>query len=166
MIFVTEDLGEKPQEEMVEDKRSPQLKHRIKQTPMKAVVDKTADKAAERGLRLVLVSSYRNSKTCPVHGEEMSFPLGSKTGLCPRGHWVHRDVAAVLNIMRRAAERLEPRYAEAVKRALSAVDVKALGEWSRSALEAERVSQTKRPAVLARASPMTPVHEGGGRGCR
>ncbi|MGC9106559.1 MAG: transposase, partial [Thermoprotei archaeon] len=56
VILVTEELGEKPQEEMVKrGKRSPQLRHRVKQIPIKAVVGKVADKAAERGLRLVLV---------------------------------------------------------------------------------------------------------------
>ncbi|MGC9117743.1 MAG: transposase [Thermoproteus sp.] len=121
-ILVTEDLGERPQEEMIERTKSAGLRHRVKQTPMKAVVDKTADKAAERGLRLLLVSSYRNSKTCPIHGEPLSFPLGPKMGLCPRGHWVHRDVVATLNMLWRAAEKLEEKYAEAVRKALSAVD--------------------------------------------
>ncbi|MGC9052221.1 zinc ribbon domain-containing protein, partial [Pyrobaculum sp.] len=158
-ILVTENVGKKPQEDMIKDKKSPQLRHRIKQTPMKAVVDRVRNKAEERGLRFVLVSAYRNSKTCPIHGAEMSFPLGPKLGLCPHSHWVHRDVAAVLNMLRRAAEKLEPEYAEAVKRALSAVDEKTLEEWSQYVLEAE--SHTPRPAVLARASPMTPVHEGG-----
>jgi hypothetical protein len=68
----------------------------------------------------------------------------------------------VLDILRRAVEGLEPEYAEAVKRALSAVDVKALEEWSRQVLEAE--GRKQRPDVLARASPMTLVHEGEGRG--
>jgi IS605 OrfB family transposase len=157
-ILVTEDLGEKPQEEMVVDKGSPQLRHRIKQIPIKTVVEKVRDKAAERGLRLLFVSACRNSKTCPIHGEEMSFPLGPKLGLCPHNHWVHRDVAAVLNMLRRAAEELEPRYAEAVRKALSAVDERQLEEWSRQVLEAE--GQKQRPDVLARASPMTPLASG------
>ncbi|WP_428495305.1 hypothetical protein, partial [Pyrobaculum sp.] len=158
-ILVTENVGKKPQEEMIVDKRSPQLRHRIKQTPMKAVVGKVADKATERGLRLVLVSSYRNSKTCPVHGEPLSFPTGPKVGLCPRGHWVHRDVAAVLNMLWRAVERLEPEYSEIVKQALSTVDEKMLEEWSRLVLEAESPIQAQWPDVLARASPMTPPGE-------
>jgi transposase len=158
-ILVTEDVGKKPQEEMIEDKGSPQLRHRIKQTPMKAVVDRVGDKAEERGLRFVLVSARRNSKTCPIHGVEMSFPLGPKLGLCPHNHWVHRDVAAVLNMLRRAADKLEEKYAEAVRRALSAVDVKALEEWSAEVLRAERPAPW--PDVLARAGPMTPTR---GRG--
>ncbi|MGB9704129.1 MAG: transposase [Pyrobaculum sp.] len=161
-VLVTENVGKKPQEEMVEDKKSPRLRHRIKQTPIKAVVEKVRDKAEERGLKVLLVSAYRNSKTCPIHGVEMSFPLGPKLGLCPRGHWVHRDVASVLNMLKKATEKLEGKYAEAVKRALSAVDEKMLEEWSRQVLEAEGSIRTPRPAVLARASPMTPAGRGDG----
>ena len=161
-FLVTENVGKKPQEGMIEDKGSPQLRHRIKQTPIKTVVEKTRDKAAERGLRFVLVSSYRNSKTCPIHGAELSFPLGPKIGLCPHNHWVHRVVASVLNMLMRAVEKLEPVCAEAVKRALSAVDEKTLEEWSQYVLEAEGYVQW--PDVLARASPMTPARLGGGRG--
>jgi IS605 OrfB family transposase len=161
-ILVTEDLGKRPQEGMVERPKSAGLRHRVKQMPMKAILAKTADKAAERGLRLLLVSSYRNSKTCPVHGEPLSFPTGPKVGLCPRGHWVHRDVASVLNMLRKAAEELEPKHAEAVKRALSIMDERHLEEWSQYVLEAEGYVQ--RPAVLARASPMTPTQTGGGQG--
>jgi transposase len=161
-ILVTENVGKRPQEEMIESKKSPQLRHRIKQTPIKAVVERARDKAAERGLKLVLVSAYRNSKTCPIHGAEMSFPLGPKMGLCPRGHWIHRDVASVLNMLRKAVEKLEPKYAEAVKRALSTVNERQLEECSRHVLEAEGHAQ--RPDVLARASPMTPVRmDGEGR---
>ncbi|MGC8974499.1 MAG: hypothetical protein ACP5KY_09940, partial [Thermoproteus sp.] len=120
---------------------------------------KTADKAEERGLRLLLVSAYRNSKTCPIHGEPLSFPEGPKIGLCPYNHWVHRDIAAVLNMLKRATEKLDSKYAEVVKKVLSAVDEKMLEEWSRYVLEAEGVLQTSRPVVLARASPMTPPGE-------
>ncbi|MGC9119762.1 MAG: zinc ribbon domain-containing protein, partial [Thermoproteus sp.] len=158
VILVTEVLGEKPQEEMVVDKGSPKLRHRIKQIPIKAVVEKVRDKAEERGLRLLFVSARRNSKTCPIHGAEMSFPLGPKLGLCPHGHWIHRDVASVLNMLRKAVEELDEEYAEAVRRALSAVDEKILEEWSQYVLEAEGRAQW--PDVLARASPMTPLASG------
>ncbi|MGC9119769.1 MAG: zinc ribbon domain-containing protein, partial [Thermoproteus sp.] len=150
-----ENVGKKPQEKMIERVDSAELRHRIKQMPIRAVVEKARDKAEERGLRFLLVSARRNSRTCPIHGAELSFPLGPKLGLCPRGHWVHRDVAAVLNMLRRAAEKLDEKYAEAVRKALSAVDEKTLEEWSRWVLEAE--SHTPRPDMLARASPMTPL---------
>jgi transposase len=156
-ILVTENVGKKPQEEMIERVVRAPLRHRIKQTPMKAVVEKARDKAAERGLRLLLVPAYRNSKTCPIHGVEMSFPHGPKLGLCPRRHWVHRDVAAVLNMLRKAVKELDEKYAEAVRRALSSVDEKQLEEWTAEVLRAERPAP--RPDVLARASPMTPPGE-------
>lgn len=147
-VLVTEDLGEKPQEEMIQRKRDKELRHRVKQTPMKAVLKKVADKAKERGVRLVLVSSRKNSQICPIHGAEMTFPLGPKLGLCPRGHWVHRDIAAVLNMLRRAVDKLGE-YGEIVRKTLDALDEKTLEEWIALVLRAER------PAVLARASPMT-----------
>jgi IS605 OrfB family transposase len=156
-ILVTEDVGKRPQEEMVEKVKGAGLRHRIKQMSIKAVVEKARDKAEERGLRFVLVSARRNSKTCPIHGVEMSFPLGPKMGLCPRGHWVHRDVASVLNMLRKAVEELDEEYSEAVRRALSAVDERQLEEWSRWVLEAERAVRAEWPDVLARASPMTPL---------
>ena len=146
-VLITEDLGEKPQEEMIKRKKGGELRHRVKQTPMKAVLKKVEDKAKERGIRLVLVSSRRNSRICPLHGVELSFPLGPKLGLCPRSHWVHRDIAAVLNMLRRAVDKLGE-YGEAVRRALDAIDEKTLEEWAALVLRAER------PAVLARASPM------------
>jgi hypothetical protein len=59
---------------MVEKTKSAGLRHRVKRMPMRAVVNKTADKARGRGLRLLLVPAYRNSTTCPVHGVELSFP--------------------------------------------------------------------------------------------
>ncbi|MGC9119242.1 MAG: zinc ribbon domain-containing protein, partial [Thermoproteus sp.] len=105
-------------------------------------------------------SAYKNSKTCPIHGEEMTFPLGPKIGLCPHNHWVHRDIASVLNMLRKAAEKLDPRFAEVVRQALSAVDERQLEAWSRQVIETE--GHTQRPDVLARASPMTLA--GGGDG--
>jgi IS605 OrfB family transposase len=155
-VLVTEELGKKPQEEIAQKKISPQLRHRIKQTPMKAVVEKARDKAAERGLRLLLVSSYKNSQTCPLHYMQLSFPTGAKVGHCPRGHRVHRDVAAVLNMLMRAVEKLEPTYAEAVKNAMSILDEKQLEMWTEAMLSVERTAKAQWPDVLARASPMTP----------
>jgi IS605 OrfB family transposase len=162
-VLVTESLGKRPQEGMIEKTRNRELRHRVKQMPITAILAKTADKAAERGLKFVFVSAYRNSKTCPIHDVGMSFPMNPKLGLCPHGHWVHRDVTAVLNMLRKAAKRLEGKYAEVIRRALSAVDEKTLEEWSRQVMEAEGASQAQRPDVLARASPMIPVHEDGGQ---
>ncbi len=147
-VLVTEDLGKRPQEEMIQRKRDKELRHRVKQTPMKAVLNRVEDKAKERGVRLVLVSSRKNSRICPIHGVEMTFPLGPKLGFCPRGHWVHRDVTSTLNMLRKVADELKE-YGEVVRKTLDALDEKTLEKWT------ALVIQTERPAVLARASPMT-----------
>jgi hypothetical protein len=47
---------------------------------------------------------------------------------------VHRDVASVLNMLRKAAKRLRHKHTEAVREALSAVDEEALEEWTRYVL--------------------------------
>jgi len=78
------------------------LRHRIKQTPFKAVEKTVEDKALERGSRMFKVSSHRNSKVCPEH-----FMMMRKTDdwhilQCPLGHLVHRDYASVMNMMWKA----------------------------------------------------------------
>jgi putative transposase len=44
-----------------------ELRHRIKQTPFKKLIRAVEDKARETGSVVVYVSSYRNSKVCPIH---------------------------------------------------------------------------------------------------
>jgi putative transposase len=77
-----------------------ELRHRIKQTPFKKLLKTIEDKAAEGGSAVFYVSSYRNSKVCPIH-----FTLLRDNGSwhvlhCPRGHVVDRDAAA-LNMLRK-----------------------------------------------------------------
>jgi putative transposase len=76
-----------------------ELRHRIKQTPFKKLIRAVEDKARETGSVVVYVSSYRNSKVCPIH-----FTLLRDNGSwhvlrCPRGHAVDRDAASVLNML-------------------------------------------------------------------
>ena len=70
-VIITEELGKNPQEEMigVEKKKvkKRELRHRIKQTPFKKLLKTIEDKAREVGSVVVYVSSYRNSKVCPIH---------------------------------------------------------------------------------------------------
>jgi hypothetical protein len=58
--------------------------------------------------------------------------------LDPRGRWIHHDIAAVLNMLRRVVEKLKSKYIEAVKQALFAVDVEMLKELTEATLKAER----------------------------
>jgi IS605 OrfB family transposase len=97
-IIVTEDLGENPQESMIEDVMKDELRHRIKQTPFKAVEKAVGDKALERGSKLVRVSSYRNSRVCPIHFTKLESTNDWHILYCPKGHYVHRDYASVMNM--------------------------------------------------------------------
>ena len=65
-IIITEELGEKPQESMIEDIGRGELRHRIKQTPFRKLESTVEDKALERGSKLFHASSYRNSRVCPI----------------------------------------------------------------------------------------------------
>jgi len=76
-----------------------ELRHRIKQTPFKALERAVEDKALERGSRLVRVSSYRNSRVCPIHFTKLERTDDWHVLKCPLGHYVDRDYASILNMM-------------------------------------------------------------------
>ena len=97
-IIITEDLGKNPQESMIEDIGKDELRHRIKQTPFKALEKAVGDKALERGSKIFRVSSYRNSRVCPVHFVRLEETNDWHTLYCPLGHYVDRDYASVINM--------------------------------------------------------------------
>jgi transposase len=97
-IIITEELGSNPQESMIEDVGKDELRHRIKQTPFKALERAVEGKALERGSRIFRVSAYRNSKTCPVHFTKLKSTNDWHTLQCPLGHLVDRDYASVMNM--------------------------------------------------------------------
>jgi transposase len=97
-IIITEELGNNPQESMIEDVGRSELRHRIKQTPFKALERAVEGKALERGSRMFKVSSYRNSRVCPIHFTRLEGTSDWHTLQCPLGHYVHRDYASVMNM--------------------------------------------------------------------
>jgi IS605 OrfB family transposase len=97
-IIITEELGDNPQESMIEDIMKDELRHRIKQTPFKALEKAVGDKALERGSKLFRVSSYRNSRVCPIHFVRLERTDDWHILQCPLGHYVHRDYASVTNM--------------------------------------------------------------------
>jgi IS605 OrfB family transposase len=97
-LIVTEELGNNPQEEMIDGIGKDELRHRIKQTPFKALEKTVEDKALERGSKLFHVSSYRNSKVCPIHFVRLEMTDDWHTLKCPLGHYVDRDYASVMNM--------------------------------------------------------------------
>jgi len=98
-LIVTEELGNNPQEEVIDGIGKDELRHRIKQTPFKALEKAVGDKALERGSKLFHVSSYRNSRVCPVHFTRLEKTDDWHTLYCPLGHYVDRDYASILNML-------------------------------------------------------------------
>jgi len=97
-IIITEELGDNPQESMIEDIMKDELRHRIKQTPFKKLEETVEDKALERGSKIFRVSSYRNSRVCPIHFVRLKSTDDWHTLQCPLGHLVDRDYASVTNM--------------------------------------------------------------------
>jgi IS605 OrfB family transposase len=176
-VIITEELGKNPQEEMIglEDKKvkKRELRHRVKQTPFKKLVRAVEDKAAEGGSAVFYVSSFRNSKVCPIHFALLKNGGGWRTLHCPHGHPVDRDAAAVLNMLwkttptgwvkgvwwyvKEARKRLRKKVVpkEVVKKVNPFIPRPIIhAVWtSLGALKAS----PQWPAVLARAAPMTPA---------
>jgi len=75
------------------------LRHRIKQTPFKALVRAVGDKALERGSKIFRVSAYRNSRVCPIHFVRLKRTEDWHILKCPLGHYVDRDYASVTNML-------------------------------------------------------------------
>jgi IS605 OrfB family transposase len=185
-VIITEELGKNPQEEMIglEKKAKKgvkkkvgkrELRHRIKQTPFRKILRAVEDKAREIGSVVVYVSSYRNSKVCPIHFALLRDNGSWHTLHCPRGHVVDRDVAAVLNMLWRVTptgwvkavwwdvkevrKRLKKGRGlvpkEAVRRRNPLVPWPVVhAVWA--SLKSLKASP-QWPAVLARAAPMTPA---------
>ena len=187
-VIITEELGKNPQEEMIGVKKKKvkkrELRHRIKQIPFRKLVRTVEDKAAEVGSSIFLISSFRNSRVCPIHFAKLEDGGDWHTLWCPRGHAVDRDAAAVLNMLwkttptgwtkavwwdlrdvKRRLERergLVPKELAGRKNPLVPWPVVRAVWASLRSLKAS----PQWPAVLARAASMTPAggaYEGGAR---
>jgi transposase len=176
-IIITEELGENPQESMIDGIGKDELRHRIKQTPFKAVERAVEGKALERGSRMFKVSSYRNSQTCPLHLVRFRRTNDWHVLYCPKGHYVDRDYASVMNMMwkvtpegwvkgiwwnlKRLSKNMDWRKHEGESNPLIPYS---LVQYLHAVLKTFTASK-KSPAVLARGSPMTRhrmQNEGGG----
>jgi len=178
-VIITEELGKNPQEEMigVEEKRvkKRELRHRIKQTPFRKLIRAVEDKAREVGSAVVYVSSYRNSKVCPIHFAKLEDGGDWHVLRCPHGHAVDRDAAAALNMLwkitpegvvktvwwdvkevrKRLKKGIVPK--EAVGKA-NPIAPRPIIHAAWASLKTLKASP-QWPAVLARAAPMTPARE-------
>jgi IS605 OrfB family transposase len=173
-IIITEELGENPQESMIEDVGKDELRHRIKQTPFKKLEEAVEEKALERGSKIFHVSSYRNSRVCPIHFVRLERTDDWHTLYCPRGHYVHRDYASVVNMMWKTTPeawvkgvwwdlRREINWGEYEGKSNPSIPYETVSHlWAH--LKTFTASEES-PAVLARGKPMNPTgeaNEGGG----
>ncbi|PLC68296.1 hypothetical protein B7L70_04000, partial [Vulcanisaeta sp. EB80] len=165
-IIVTEDLGERPQDEMISDLESGGLRHRIKQTPFKALEKAVKDKALERGSRIFHVSSYRNSRVCPIHFTRLESTDDWHTLQCPLGHLVDRDYASILNMMWKVTPeawtkgvwwglRKKMNWREYGKS--NPLVPHEIVQYLHATLKEFKASLEQSPAVLARGDPMNPA---------
>ena len=180
-VIITEELGKNPQEEMI-GKKKRELRHRIKQTPFKKLIRAVEDKARETGSAVFYVSSFRNSKVCPIHFTLLRDNGSWHTLYCPHGHVVDRDAAAVLNMVWRATpagwvkgvwwdvKEAKKRLRKGIMPKDTAKKRNPLVPWPimRAVLVSLKTlrASDKWPAVLARAAPTTPARgadEGGAR---
>jgi IS605 OrfB family transposase len=170
-LIITEDLGENPQESMIEDVMKDELRHRIKQTPFKALERTVEGKALERGSKIFRVSPYRNSRICPIHFTRLEGTNDWHTLQCPKGHYVDRDYASILNMlwkttpeawtkafwwdMKNLSKNMDWRKHENKSNPLIPYEIV---QYIHAALKTFTASEQS-PAVLARGKPMNPARE-------
>jgi IS605 OrfB family transposase len=170
-IIVTEDLGEKPQDEMINGVSRGELRHRIKQIPFKNIEKAVGDKALEHGSKLFHVSSYRNSRVCPIHFTRLEETNDWHILQCPLGHYVDRDHASILNMawkttpeswtkafwwnMKSLSKNMNWRKHEDKSNPIIPYEIV---KYLHVTLK-EFTASEQSPAVLARAKPMNPTGE-------
>ena len=166
-IIITEDLGENPQESMINGIGRDELRHRLKQTPFKSIEKAVEDKALESGSKLFHVSAYRNSRVCPIHFARLEETDDWHTLQCPLGHYVNRDYASVVNMMWKTTleawtkgvwwglrKRMDWGEYEDRHNPLVPYGIVTLLQ---RIMRNTRASLEKSPAVLARGTPMNPA---------
>jgi IS605 OrfB family transposase len=173
-IIVTEELGERPQDEMINGVNKGELRHRIKQIPFKNLESAVKDKALERGSKLFRVSAYRNSRVCPIHFVRLKSTDDWHTLYCPVDHYVHRDYASVMNMMWKTTPepwtkgvwwnmKREMNWREYEDESNPIIPYPIM-QYIHAMLKTF-VASEQSPAVLARGKPMNPTgeaNEGGG----
>ena len=166
-IIITEELGDNPQESMIEDVMKDELRHRIKQTPFKALERTVEGKALERGSRIFYVSAYRNSRVCPIHFTRLEKTDDWHTLYCTLGHYVDRDYASVMNMMWKITpeswtkgvwwnmkREMNWREYEDESNPIIPYEIVTLLQHI---MENAKASLEQSPAVLARGKPMNPA---------
>jgi len=165
-LIITEELGKAPQQSMINEIKRSETRHRVSQVPFKSIERTVEDKALERGSKLVRVSSYRNSKTCPVHFVRLKSTNDWHVLYCPKGHYMHRDYTSILNMLWKVTPegwvkgvwwdlRREMNWREYEDKH-NPVIPQNIVQYIHAVLKSF-VANEQCPAVLARGSPMNPA---------
>jgi IS605 OrfB family transposase len=165
-LIITEELGKAPQQSMINEIKRSETRHRVSQVPFKSIEKTVEDKALERGSKLVRVSSYRNSKTCPVHFVRLKSTNDWHVLYCPKGHYMHRDYTSILNMLWKVTPegwvkgvwwdlRREMNWREYEDKH-NPVIPQNIVQYIHAVLKSF-VASEQCPAVLARGSPMNPA---------
>jgi len=175
-VIITEELGKNPQEEMISLEKKKvkkrELRHCVKQTPFRKILRAVEDKVAEGGSVVFYVSSFRNSRVCPIHFALLKNGGGWHILHCSRGHAVDRDAAAVLNMLwkttptgwvkgvwwdvKEARKRLKKVVPKEVVKKANPIIPRPIIRAVLASLKTLKASD-KWPAVPARAAPTTPA---------
>ena len=134
----------------------------------KSIEEAVGDKALERGSKLFHVSSYRNSRVCPVHFVRLRETNNWHTLQCPKGHYVNRDYASVMNMMWKIAPeawtkafwwnmKQEMNWREYEGRSNPLIP-HSIVKYLHVTLK-EFTASEQSPAMLARGNPMNPTGE-------
>jgi IS605 OrfB family transposase len=166
-IIITEELGDNPQESMIDGIKKDELRHRIKQTPFKSIEKTIEDKALERGSKLVRVSSYRNSRVCPIHFTRLEETNDWHILYCSKGHYVDRDYTSVMNMLWKTTPKtwikafwwdlskgMDWREYEGESNPIIPYEIV---KYMHAILKEFKASLEQSPAVLARGKPMNPA---------
>jgi len=136
----------------------------------KSIEEAVEDKALKRGSKLFHVSSYRNSRVCPIHFVRLERTDDWHILQCPKGHYVHRDYASVMNMtwkitpeawikafwwnMKNLSKNMNWREYEGKSNPLVPHEIVTLLQHI---MENAKASLEQSPAVLARGKPMNPA---------
>jgi len=124
----------------------------------------------EHGSKLFHVSSYRNSRVCPIHFTRLEKTDDWHTLQCPLGHLVDRDYASVTNMfwkltpeawtkafwwdLKSLSKNMNWRKHEGKSNPLVPYEIV---KYIHAVLKTLKASFEQSPAVLARGSPMNPA---------
>jgi len=121
----------------------------------------------ERGSKIFHVSAYRNSRVCPIHFVRLKKTNDWHVLYCPRGHYVNRDYASVMNMMwKTTPESWTKAFWWNMKREMNwreyedkhnPVIPQNIVQYIHAVLKTFTASLKQSPAVLARGKPMNPA---------